>query len=132
MPEWPSTRAARILVCEDNPINELMLTHILETAGASYVTVRDGAAAIEKASSERFDLILMDVQMPLVDGLTASRRIREIEAGAPYRTPIIAVTAGATAQDLQEILDAGMDDRVSKPYRPEKIREFLSQYLRRG
>jgi len=118
-----------VLVCEDNPINELMLTHILDTAGAQYVTVRDGAAAIKAATSRRFDVILMDVQMPQVDGLTAARAIREFEADKGYRTPIIAVTAGATPKDLQEILDSGMDDRVSKPYRPDKIREILVHYL---
>jgi signal transduction histidine kinase/ActR/RegA family two-component response regulator len=121
--------AAEILVCEDNPINELMLTHILEAAGARYQTVRDGAAAIQVATSHEFDLILMDVQMPLVDGLTAAREIREFERTIGRRTPIIAVTAGATAQDLQEILDSGMDDRVSKPYRPEQIREIISRYM---
>jgi CheY-like chemotaxis protein len=71
----------------------------------------------------------MDVQMPNMDGLTAARLIRNGEAGTGRRVPIIAVTAGATQHDLREILEAGMDERVSKPFRPEKLRALLYQWL---
>ncbi|MDX2066321.1 MAG: PAS domain-containing protein [Fimbriimonadaceae bacterium] len=128
-----SLTGLHVLVAEDNAINELMLTHILESAGATYRIARDGEEAIQIATSTgtaEFDIILMDVQMPKVDGLSAARAIREHEQTQGYRTPIIAVTAGATQDDLREILEAGMDDRVSKPYRPDKIRKVIRQYVR--
>jgi len=123
----PSTR---LLVCEDNPINELMITRVLQNVGVKFDVVRDGLAAVNAFRDCEYDLILMDVQMPTMDGLTAARTIRTMELDRDRRTPIIAVTAGATPQDLIEILASGMDDRVSKPFRPDKIRQILARWLR--
>ena len=138
----PTTRAAsrdqyslagkRILICEDNPINELMVTRILQTTGAHFDIARDGEEAVAITQRNQYDLILMDVQMPNMDGLTAAKLIRQREAASGKRIPIIAVTAGATQNDLQEILDAGMDERVSKPFRPEKLRALMHSWLFEG
>jgi PAS domain S-box-containing protein len=125
----PSLENKRILICEDNPINELMVTRILQGIGAQFSIARDGEQAVAAAMQQEFDLVLMDVQMPNMDGLTAARLIRNGEAGTGRRVPIIAVTAGATQHDLREILEAGMDERVSKPFRPEKLRALLYQRL---
>ena len=106
----------RILAAEDNPINQLVLRTLLNQVGLDPVIVDNGEACVEAWSCGAFDLILMDVQMPLMDGPTAAAaiRLREIGQGRS-RTPIIAVTANAMADQLADYEAAGMDGVVVKP-----------------
>jgi PAS domain S-box-containing protein len=113
------TRSAvglRILIAEDNEINRALVAGILEKRGHSLVHAANGREALEFATIEPFDLIFMDVQMPEIDGLDVTRRIREMERVKGGRhTPIVAMTAHAMTGDRQRCLEAGMDDYLSKP-----------------
>ncbi|MFN3583978.1 PAS domain-containing protein [Phenylobacterium sp.] len=107
----------RMLVVEDNATNRLIATKLLENLGASVETAADGYLGVEAAARGGFDLILMDVQMPGIDGLEAARRIRGL-GGAVAATPIVALTANVLAHQRQSYLDAGMDGVVGKPISP--------------
>jgi signal transduction histidine kinase/DNA-binding response OmpR family regulator len=109
-----SDGAARVLLVEDNEINTLLARTILEQVGFSVHCVVNGCEAVDAAASEPFDLILMDVQMPVMDGLEATRRIRAI-GGALAEVPIVAMTANAMRSDRTGCLEAGMDDFIAKP-----------------
>ncbi|MGF1463804.1 MAG: ATP-binding protein [Maricaulaceae bacterium] len=112
-------RALRVLIAEDNSTNQLVLRALLEPSGSDLSLVTDGLAAVEAWRAGEFDLILMDVQMPKLDGVDASRRIRDIERSegrAP--TPIIALTANAMTHQVAVYLEAGMDAHVPKPIDP--------------
>lgn len=116
----------RILLAEDNPVNQKVAIRMLERLGMSADVVADGAKAVEAAREQDYDIILMDVQMPVVDGLEATRRIRKDRAAR--RGPrIVAMTANATAQDRAACLDAGMDAYLAKPVRVEDLRRVLSE-----
>ena len=109
-------RAVRILAAEDNPVNQLVLKTLLSQAGLEPTLVQNGAEAIEAWRTASWDLILMDIQMPVMDGVTATREIRAAEAAqARPRTPIIAVTANAMSHQASEYEAAGMDLVVPKP-----------------
>jgi signal transduction histidine kinase/CheY-like chemotaxis protein/HPt (histidine-containing phosphotransfer) domain-containing protein len=116
-----SRAGLRILVAEDNLVNLAVATGILEKQGHVLVHAANGREAVEAFSDGSFDLILMDVQMPEMDGLEATRRIRELEEGIASHTPIVAMTAHAMAGDRERCLAAGMDDYVSKPLRKEDL-----------
>jgi signal transduction histidine kinase/ActR/RegA family two-component response regulator len=106
----------RILAAEDNPTNQLVLKALLGPAGVDPTMVEDGAQAVEAWSVGDFDLILMDIQMPRMDGIAAARTIREEETRAGRaRTPIIALTANAMAHQVEEYFEAGMDGHLAKP-----------------
>ena len=109
----------RILVCEDEALNQYVLQEMLATLGFSVVLAGDGAEAVTQAATGAFDLILMDMQMPVMDGVTATRRLRTLTA--TQKTPIIALTANAYASDRKACLDAGMNDFVSKPIDPAQL-----------
>jgi PAS domain S-box-containing protein len=118
----------RILLAEDNVINRALATGILEKRGHSLVYATNGRQAVELANAETFDLIFMDVQMPELDGLDATRRIREMEqANGRRHTPIVAVTAHALTGDRQRCLDAGMDDYLSKPLEKSAMLALLER-----
>jgi len=118
----------RILVAEDNPINQRVAARILELDGHQVTLAGDGRQAWELASSRPFDLILMDVQMPVMSGLEAARLIRERERSRGGHIPIIALTASAMKGDRERCLEAGMDDYLSKPLRPSALREMIARY----
>ncbi|MDB5447362.1 MAG: sensor histidine kinase, partial [Phenylobacterium sp.] len=106
----------RVLAAEDNPTNQLVLKTLLEQVGIAAHVVNNGEEALEAWRSAPWDLVLMDIQMPIMDGLAATRSIRAVEAAERRpRTPIIAVTANATANQAAEYMDAGMDGLVPKP-----------------
>jgi CheY-like chemotaxis protein len=113
----------RILLVEDNLVNRALATAILKKWGHSVVQAADGREALQMIGAETFDLILMDLQMPELDGFEVTRRIRALEqAGGVRRTPIAALTAHAMPGDRERCLACGMDDYISKPLRiPELI-----------
>ncbi len=116
---YPTTREGdglRVLVAEDNPVNQLVLTSLLAEVGIEPVVVPDGQQAFEAWSDGTWDLVLMDIHMPVMDGVSATRMIRETEQRRnTSRTPILAVTADAVARQEAEYRSAGMDGLVSKP-----------------
>jgi CheY-like chemotaxis protein len=113
----PVLDGLRVLVVEDNPTNRMIATKLLESLGASVATAEDGYLGVEAAARGDFHQILMDVQMPGIDGLEAARRIRAL-GGAAARTPIVALTANVLAHQRRAYLDAGMDGVVGKPISP--------------
>jgi len=117
----------RILVAEDNVINRTVAAGSLEKRGHSLVHAENGREAVAAVARETFDLILMDVQMPEMDGFEATRRIRELEETTGRHTRIVAMTAHAMAGDRERCLAAGMDDYVSKPLRKEDLLRALGQ-----
>jgi len=123
----------RILAAEDNEINRLVLQTLLAQAGLAPTIVADGAAALAAWESGQWDVILMDVQMPRMDGPTATReiRLREAELGR-QRTPIIALTANAMAHQVDDYLAAGMDDFIAKPIEVSALFAALERVLERA
>ncbi len=122
---------ARVLLAEDNPVNTELAHAMLEPFVMEVVHAADGEQALAKATSEHFDLILMDCQMPGLDGLEATRRIRIWEAQAPSRSrvPVVALTANALLGDREQCLAAGMDDYLSKPFKQDALGAVLARYL---
>ena len=121
---------SRILLVEDEPINQEVSRCLMEDVGLRVDQAENGIRAIELARTMRYDLILMDVQMPEMNGLDATRAIREDSLNTT--TPILAMTANAFAEDRQACLDAGMDDHVGKPVVPDVMYERLCEWLTRA
>ncbi len=130
--------AARILVAEDNAVNQEVATGILESMGCRVITAPHGRAAVKLFAQEKFDLILMDCEMPVMDGIEATRRIRQMEAmmqalpdgaGRRRRTPIIALTAHALNEVRDRCLEAGMDDFLAKPFEERQMAATLMRWL---
>ena len=112
----PSARPMRVLLVEDNPVNLMVGQRLLGVLGTHCDSATNGEAALLRMSASRYDMVLMDCQMPVMDGYTATRRWREHEAATGgRRLPIVAMTANAMAGDRQKCLDAGMDDYLAKP-----------------
>ena len=114
---------ARILLVEDNPVNQMLAMSMLQKLGASADLAKDGAEAVEKATAGAYDLILMDIQMPRMDGLTATRAIRA--TGGIRQPRIVALTANAMDSDREACVAAGMDDFLSKPFQASELQEKL-------
>ena len=121
---------SHVLLAEDHAINALLATNLLKLINCTVETVGSGVEAVEAVKRTRFDVILMDVHMPRMDGLEASRRIRAL-GGVAGRTPIIALTANAMMSDRDACLDAGMDDFISKPFEAESFLTKVAQYATR-
>ena len=120
----------RVLVVEDNPVNQAVVKKMLEKAGLSPVTSNDGVEAMEALRGEQFDVVLMDCQMPRMDGYEATEAIREREQKQGLmRTPVIAMTANAMSGDRERCLAVGMDDYLSKPVKPAQLENMLRQWL---
>jgi CheY-like chemotaxis protein len=115
----------RVLIAEDNLVNQKLASGLVKKAGWTPVVVGNGQQAVDALREGRFDLVLMDVQMPVMGGLEATRIIREFEAGLGRRTPIIAVTAGAMKRDREACLEAGMDNFVSKPIQSRTLLRLM-------
>jgi PAS domain S-box-containing protein len=124
----PIAAALRLLVVDDNAVNRELITALLAPFGLDIETAVDGVEAIEAVAREPFDLILMDVQMPTMDGLTATRRIRASAAPGAPRIPIIAMTANVLTEQVERCLAAGMDDHLGKPISPQKLLEAIGRW----
>jgi CheY-like chemotaxis protein len=124
--ESETSQPLRILVAEDNHVNQLVARRLLERAGHSVVLVGNGLAAVHAVESGSFDLVLMDVQMPDMDGFEAARRIRQHPTGQFKDLPIFALTAHALDGDRERCLAAGMNDYLTKPLQSNVLLEKLS------
>jgi two-component system sensor histidine kinase/response regulator len=122
-------RNLRILVAEDNLVNQKLATRLLEKAGHMVVVAGNGRRALEALESADFDLVLMDVQMPEMDGLDAAAAIRKREQRTREHQPIIAMTAHAMKGDRERCMAAGMDGYVTKPIRPEDLWQAIEQFV---
>jgi CheY-like chemotaxis protein len=110
---------------EDNAINRAVAAGILGRKGHTLVHAANGIEAVAAVTGQSFDVILMDIQMPEMDGIEATKRIRQLETAISRHTPIVAMTAHAMAGDRERCLAAGMDDYISKPIRPEDLQKVL-------
>jgi two-component system sensor histidine kinase/response regulator len=126
-------RRARILLAEDNLVNQKVAIKALEKLGYSADTANDGAQALQATRERRYDLILMDVQMPIMDGMEATRQIRDAHSGSlnPAVT-IVALTAHAMAGDKERCLNMGMDDYLAKPIKAAELQEVIGKWLAAG
>lgn len=122
-----SIAGSRVMIAEDEPLNRQILLLMLEEAGLKVDTAPDGEEAVHLASANEYDMILMDMQMPKLDGLEATRRIRQLDAHR--HTPIIATTANAFAEDRERCIGAGMDDFLAKPIDPKVLYATLVKWL---
>ncbi|MCU7884945.1 MAG: response regulator, partial [Candidatus Thiodiazotropha sp. (ex Lucinoma annulata)] len=117
-------------VVEDNPVNQAVVKKMLEKAGLSPITANDGVEAMDALHEEQFDVVLMDCQMPRMDGYEATEAIRERETNQGLmHTPVIAMTANAMLGDRERCLAVGMDDYLSKPVKPAQLENMLRQWL---
>jgi two-component system sensor histidine kinase/response regulator len=119
---------ARILVAEDNPVNQLVAVRILEKLGYRADVAANGSEAVDALMRIDYAAVLMDCQMPEMDGFEATREIRRRQ-GTRRRTPVIAMTAAAAREDRDRCVEADMDDYVSKPVRTEELGRVLAQWL---
>ena len=122
------TRSLRILVAEDNPVNQKVAVGILSRLGHSVVLAGNGVQAVDKWRQGRFDLVLMDVQMPELDGFGAAREIRRQELGSGHHTFIVAMTAHALSGDRERCLAAGMDDHIAKPISRNALEHLIDAF----
>lgn len=120
-----------VLVAEDHPINQKLAMAILTRRGYRVTLAANGREAVTRCASEHFAAILMDMQMPLMDGLEATRAIRQLELDQHLaRTPIVAMTANAMQGDRERCLEAGMDDYLSKPIRADELFSLLERIVK--
>ena len=118
-----------ILVAEDNPHNQFLIRKMLEANDHQVTCVDDGLKAVELAATMVFDVILMDLQMPVLDGLSAAREIRKLHA--PYgEIPVYAVSANALGKHHEETKAAGMNGHINKPIQPDELYGVLEEILR--
>ena len=122
----PTIRRLRVLLAEDNAVNQRLGVLMLEKLGHSARGAGDGKEALAALEAETFDLVLMDVQMPELDGLEATAALRHAEAGSARRLPVIALTAHALEGDRQRCLAAGMDDYLTKPLRTDELQHAIA------
>jgi len=122
-------RTLRVLLAEDNPVNQKLAVRLLEKQGHTVVVAANGQQAVEAVQQQPFDLVLMDVQMPEMDGFEATAAIRRLEHGTGRHLPILAMTAYAMKGDRERCLASGMDDYISKPIQPRELWEKIDQLV---
>jgi two-component system sensor histidine kinase/response regulator len=127
----PTYRGRRILLVEDNPVNQRVAQRALQKLAADVTLANNGAEALERIAETAFDAVLMDCQMPVMDGFTATRSIRAAEAlkDDGSHLPIIALTANVMSEDRERCLAAGMDAYLGKPLEPSQLGDCLQRYL---
>ncbi|KRB50737.1 histidine kinase [Rhizobium sp. Root708] len=128
-PETPVPSFIDVLVAEDNDVNQIVFTQILQATGLKFLVVNNGQEAVDAWEAHTPRIIMMDVSMPVLNGHDATRRIRDLERGQGHRVPIIGVTAHALESDRELCFDAGMDDYMSKPISPELLEEKIAHWL---
>jgi CheY-like chemotaxis protein len=116
----------RILLAEDNPVNQAVATRLLQKLGHSFTVAHNGKEALSLLSTDLFDLLLIDIQMPEMDGLTATRMIREKERSTQDHLPIVAMTAHAMSGDRELCIQAGMDGYISKPINLQRLEDAIT------
>jgi PAS domain S-box-containing protein len=126
-PEAVAKHSALILLAEDNEINQDLARAVIENAGHRLDIVADGAAAIQAVRSKRYDLVLMDVQMPILDGISATRHIRQMDHGA-RDVPIVAMSANVMPAQVAELLACGMNDHVGKPFKQRDLHAAIARW----
>jgi two-component system, sensor histidine kinase and response regulator len=128
----PTLKGRRILLVEDNPVNQRVAQHLLQKLAADVTLANNGADALQRLAESSYDAVLMDCQMPVMDGFTATRRIREreLQNGRVKRLPIIALTANVMSEDRENCIAAGMDAHLGKPIEPAQLIDCLSRYLK--
>ena len=122
--------SGQILVAEDNPNNQLLIKIVLQKLGLDVTIVENGQLAVEKYQNEKYDLIFLDINMPVMDGLTALKLIREYEKEIQIYTPIVALTANTINGDREKYIDEGMDNYLSKPLERNQLISILNLYLK--
>ncbi|MES9976343.1 MAG: response regulator [Candidatus Thiodiazotropha sp.] len=122
-------RGARVLLVEDNPLNREVAWELLRNIGIQVQIAQNGAEAVKLLESERMDAVLMDVQMPVMDGYTATQFIRAQEGFEKEQLPIIAMTANAMSSDREKSLNVGMNDHIAKPVKVDELYAVLSKYI---
>ena len=118
------------MIVEDNPANQMFLKVILDKLNLKHKTAYNGKEAVEIYQKEDFDLILMDENMPIMNGIEATKKIRELEKETNKHIPIIAVTANALTGDKERFLEAGFDDYIPKPVDIKLLKEVMGKYLK--
>ncbi|MCD8513456.1 MAG: response regulator [Nitrincola sp.] len=116
------------MLVEDNKVNQMVALGLLKKLGYECEVAINGLEALEKVQQQQFDLILMDMQMPVMDGLTATKKIRELDHPSS-NTPIIAVTANAMAEDLKSCFEAGMNDHLGKPFNKQDLQDYIERHI---
>ncbi len=130
MSEQSYLSQCRILVAEDNLVNQKVIKAILDRAGICFVLVQNGQEAFHRYQTDSFDLVLMDCQMPVIDGLEATSSIRQFEIQEKRkRCPIVALTANAMSGDRDKCLKAGMDDFLPKPFKNQDLLQKISDLI---
>ena len=120
----------RLLLVEDNDVNRMVVKMMLAGEGFDIAEAADGNAAIDALSVSQFDIVLMDVSMPVMDGLEATRQLRSVEnRDGAQRTPVIGLTAHAMESDVKQCFDAGMDDYLAKPVRKDALLAAIRRRL---
>ncbi len=128
--EAVETLSGKVLLVEDNIVNQAVAKKMLEKIGVEYELANNGQLALDRLTDEHdFDLVLMDCQMPVLDGYEATRSLREKEQDAKHHLPIIAMTANAMEGDKEKCIAAGMDDYISKPVKMQALKETLQRWL---
>ncbi len=124
-----NVKGAKILLVEDNKINQMVASELLRMLGVELSVANNGVEAVEAVRDRDFDLVLMDIQMPIMDGLTATREIRNLSKPEIDKLPILAMTANAMDVDYQRSLESGMNDHLTKPIDPIKLRNALQTWI---
>ena len=124
-PAIPETTGLRVLLAEDNPVNQKLVVRLLEKRGHAIVVATNGQEALDFLDRASFDLVLMDVQMPVMDGIEATLMIRKLEEGTMHHQQIVALTAHAMKGDRELCMTAGMDGYLAKPVRPQELDQVL-------
>lgn len=121
--------SGHVLIAEDNEINRFVMKKLLNRWGITSDFAENGEIAVEKIKSTRYDIVFMDIRMPVLDGIKATRIIRDMNNGQFKDLPIFALTATIVKQEIQEIIDSGMNDYISKPFVPTELFGKLAAIL---
>jgi len=131
MNQYAGLENKKILVVEDVELNQFLARHIMESWGCEVEIAENGALALERIQNDDFDLVLMDIQMPVMDGIQATRQIREMSDQYKSSIPIVALTANAMRSDFEVYLNAGMNDCLPKPFQEPALFKAVSKNVRK-